>query len=312
MGARPDTDGPPWAVVDSWFRFNVRFIWGGSFAPLGGEFGVLRRRWNALGPVETPGSGVRGRWRRGASSALRSATCTSQTVLCRVPVGADVKDEAQPAVTKRTGVRAMKRLNCDGVERRCQILVAYAKWTAWSAGSVVPDAGAQVPERLRPFLVRRAGDDILGVSEAAKRLEVSRTTVRGVAAVSSNGHSWVRNAQASSGSPMASTTSATSVQASPRPWATATPANSRRVGSRPRKCRSASARAAGAGRPSSRSAPLTCVLSRSTARPRARATNRSAGGSPASTRPVPSVSRPSSAFCRRVRRPSASRRGPRR
>ena len=39
------------------------------------------------------------------------------------------------------------------------------------------DAAAHVPEGLRPFLVRRAGDDILGVSEAAKRLEVSRTTV---------------------------------------------------------------------------------------------------------------------------------------
>ena len=39
------------------------------------------------------------------------------------------------------------------------------------------DAGAQVPERLRPFLVRRGGEDILGVSEAAKRLEVSRTTI---------------------------------------------------------------------------------------------------------------------------------------
>ena len=40
------------------------------------------------------------------------------------------------------------------------------------------DAGAQVPEELRPFLVPRgAGEDILGVSEAAKRLEVSRTTV---------------------------------------------------------------------------------------------------------------------------------------
>ena len=36
---------------------------------------------------------------------------------------------------------------------------------------------AEVPERLRPFLVRRSGDDFLGVSEAAKRLEVSRTTV---------------------------------------------------------------------------------------------------------------------------------------
>ena len=40
------------------------------------------------------------------------------------------------------------------------------------------DAGAQVPAGLRPFLVRRgASEDILGVSEAAKRLEVSRTTV---------------------------------------------------------------------------------------------------------------------------------------
>ena len=40
------------------------------------------------------------------------------------------------------------------------------------------DAGAEVPEALRPFLVRRGSDeDILSVSEAAKRLEVSRTTV---------------------------------------------------------------------------------------------------------------------------------------
>ena len=37
---------------------------------------------------------------------------------------------------------------------------------------------ADVPERLRPFLVRRGTDErILGVSEAAQRLEVSRTTV---------------------------------------------------------------------------------------------------------------------------------------
>ena len=40
------------------------------------------------------------------------------------------------------------------------------------------DAGAEVPEGLRPFLVRRGdGQNILSVSEAAKRLEVSRTTV---------------------------------------------------------------------------------------------------------------------------------------
>ena len=34
-----------------------------------------------------------------------------------------------------------------------------------------------VPEKLRPFIVRHAGEDILGVSEAAAQLEVSRTTV---------------------------------------------------------------------------------------------------------------------------------------
>lgn len=39
------------------------------------------------------------------------------------------------------------------------------------------DARADVPEGLRPFLVRRGGEEILGVSEAAMRLDVSRTTI---------------------------------------------------------------------------------------------------------------------------------------
>ena len=44
-------------------------------------------------------------------------------------------------------------------------------------------AGPDVPERLRQFIVRRTvGDEIVGVSEAAARLEVSRTTV----------YDWVR------------------------------------------------------------------------------------------------------------------------
>ena len=43
--------------------------------------------------------------------------------------------------------------------------------------------GTEVPERLRPFIVRRNDDeDILGVSEAAARLRVSRTTA----------YDWVR------------------------------------------------------------------------------------------------------------------------
>jgi len=45
---------------------------------------------------------------------------------------------------------------------------------------------ADVPERLRPFVVRRSDDEgILGVSEAAARLEVSRTTV----------YEWARTAR---------------------------------------------------------------------------------------------------------------------
>lgn len=38
-----------------------------------------------------------------------------------------------------------------------------------------------VPARLRPFVVDRAGEDLIGVTEAASRLGVSRTTV----------HDWV-------------------------------------------------------------------------------------------------------------------------
>ena len=63
--------------------------------------------------------------------------------------------------------------------REAQLAVAAAlEAVAAQCETEDADAGAQVPERLRPFLVRRGGgEDILGVSEAAKRLEVSRTTV---------------------------------------------------------------------------------------------------------------------------------------
>ena len=63
--------------------------------------------------------------------------------------------------------------------REARLAVAAAL-EAVAAQQETEDAGDQVPEGLRPFLVRRgAGEDILGVSEAAKRLEVSRTTVYG-------------------------------------------------------------------------------------------------------------------------------------
>ena len=44
--------------------------------------------------------------------------------------------------------------------------------------SAKSDPSTQVPEGLRPFVVRRGGaEDILGVSEVAKRLQVSHNTV---------------------------------------------------------------------------------------------------------------------------------------
>ena len=63
--------------------------------------------------------------------------------------------------------------------REARMAVTVALETA-AAQREAEDAGsaAGVPERLRPFVVpRTGGDGILGVSAAAGRLEVSRTTV---------------------------------------------------------------------------------------------------------------------------------------
>ncbi len=68
--------------------------------------------------------------------------------------------------------------------REARVAVAAAL-EAVAAQREVADV-ADVPEQLRPFVVRRSGDEgILGVSEAAERLEVSRTTV----------YEWVRTAR---------------------------------------------------------------------------------------------------------------------
>ena len=62
--------------------------------------------------------------------------------------------------------------------RKARLAVAVALEAA-AAQCEAEERGsrADVPEGLRSFIVRRAGNDILGVSEAAARLEVSRTTV---------------------------------------------------------------------------------------------------------------------------------------
>lgn len=63
--------------------------------------------------------------------------------------------------------------------REARLAVAVALETA-AARYEVEESGAavDVPEKLRPFVVRRSGDEaILGVSEAATRLKVSRTTI---------------------------------------------------------------------------------------------------------------------------------------
>ena len=63
--------------------------------------------------------------------------------------------------------------------REARLAVAVAlEAAAAQLGTKDADAAAEVPAGLRPFVVRRSGgEDILGVSEAAKRLKVSRTTV---------------------------------------------------------------------------------------------------------------------------------------
>ena len=62
--------------------------------------------------------------------------------------------------------------------REARLAVAVALEAAAAQFEVEDSGGAGVPEKLRPFVVRRnRGDDILGVSAAAARLEVSRTTV---------------------------------------------------------------------------------------------------------------------------------------
>ncbi|MCY4486573.1 MAG: helix-turn-helix domain-containing protein [Deltaproteobacteria bacterium] len=62
--------------------------------------------------------------------------------------------------------------------REAHLAVAVALETAAAQCEVEErDAVVDIPERLRPFVVRRGGEDILGVSEAAARLKVSRTTI---------------------------------------------------------------------------------------------------------------------------------------
>ena len=63
--------------------------------------------------------------------------------------------------------------------REARLAVAVALETAAAQREAEDAAGAfEAPEGLRPFIVRgTGGEDILGVSEAAARLQVSRTTV---------------------------------------------------------------------------------------------------------------------------------------
>ena len=63
--------------------------------------------------------------------------------------------------------------------REARLAVAVALEAAAAQCEVEESgAGADVPERLRRFIIHRAGgEDIVGASEAAARLEVSRTTI---------------------------------------------------------------------------------------------------------------------------------------
>ena len=87
-------------------------------------------------------------------------------------------EEGLPALSR--GARAFVR---DRPREARLAVTAALEAAAAQCEAEEAGAGAHVPERLRPFIVRRpVGDDIVGVSEAAARLEVSRTTV----------YEWVR------------------------------------------------------------------------------------------------------------------------
>ena len=59
-----------------------------------------------------------------------------------------------------------------------RMAVAVALETAAGQAEVAAGgSGEEVPEQLRPFVVSGGGEHILGVTEAAARLDVSRTTV---------------------------------------------------------------------------------------------------------------------------------------
>ena len=59
-----------------------------------------------------------------------------------------------------------------------RIVVAVALETAAAqSGAELTRSMEDVPARLRPFVVDRDGEELIGVSEAASRLGVSRTTV---------------------------------------------------------------------------------------------------------------------------------------
>ena len=84
-------------------------------------------------------------------------------------------EECLPALSRRARAFVRHRPREAGLAVTAALEAAAAQCEAEEAV-----AGAHVPERLRPFIVRRpVGDEIVGVSEAATRLEVSRTTVYG-------------------------------------------------------------------------------------------------------------------------------------
>ena len=62
--------------------------------------------------------------------------------------------------------------------REARLAVVVALETAAQCGAEDDGDAIDVPDALRPFMVRRpGGEDVLGVSEAASRLRVSRTTI---------------------------------------------------------------------------------------------------------------------------------------
>ena len=107
---------------------------------------------------------------------------TSSDLKATVQMGTEIEATKGTEGFRVEGLPGLSRNARDFLRQRPQearLVVTVALETAAAQCEVrSDDPSVTVPERLEPFVVRRSkGQELMGVSQAAERLEVSRTTV---------------------------------------------------------------------------------------------------------------------------------------